>query len=74
MEQVTKTHQYGTPALLHLRRNLGACLFWARANKYLDPVYKKALADEEAEVKITALMIDGRTGIPAFTIPMTQGD
>jgi hypothetical protein len=29
-------------------------------------VYKKALADEKADVKITAFMIDGRTGIPAF--------
>jgi len=37
-------------------------------------VYKKALADEEADVKITALMIEGRTGIPAFWIPITHGD
>jgi len=32
---------------------------------YREPVYRKALAEEEAEVKMTALMIDGSTGIPA---------
>lgn len=37
-------------------------------------MYKKALADEEADVKMTALMIDGRTLIPAFWMPMTHGD
>jgi len=30
---VKKTHQYGTPALLQERRNLGACLFCARAKR-----------------------------------------
>jgi glutaredoxin len=60
--------------LEHVRRKRGACLFCARAKRYLDPVYKKALADEEAEVKMTALMIDGRTGMPAFTMPITHGD
>lgn len=68
------TQMYGTPALLQRRRKRGACLFWARANRYLDPVYKKALAEEEAEVKMTALIIWGSTGIPAFWIPMTHGD
>ena len=74
MEAVIPTHQNGTPAFEHFRRKRGACLFCARANKYLDPVYKKALAEEEADVKMTALMMDGRTGIPAFTIPMTHGE
>ena len=32
---------------------------------YRDPEYKKALADDVAEVKMTALMIDGRTGTEA---------
>jgi len=32
------------------------------------------LADDEAEVKITALMIEGRAGIPADWIAMTQGE
>ena len=44
------------------------------AYKYREPVYKKALADEEADVKMTALMIDGSTLIPARTIAITQGD
>lgn len=66
MDAVMRTHQYGTPVLLQRRRNLGACPFWARAKRYRDPVYRKAFADEEADVKMTALMIDGRTGIPAF--------
>jgi hypothetical protein len=33
MEAVIKTHQYGTPFLEHLRRNLGACLFCAIPNR-----------------------------------------
>ena len=37
-------------------------------------MYKKALADEEADVKMTALMIEGSTGIPAFWMPITHGD
>lgn len=74
MDAVTKTHQYGTPELPHFRKNRGACLFWARAKRYRDPVYKKALADEEAEVRMTALMIEGKIGIPALVIPITHGD
>lgn len=53
---------------MHFRRNRGACLFCASAYRYRDPVYKKAFADEEAEVKITTLMIDGSAGIPALTM------
>ena len=30
--------------------------------------------DEEAEVKMTALMMDGSTGIPARYMAMTQGE
>ena len=37
-------------------------------------MYKNALADEEAEVKITALMIDGRTGMPAREMAITHGE
>jgi len=33
IEAVIRTHQYGTPFLLQRRRNLGACLFWARAKR-----------------------------------------
>ena len=60
--------------LLHFRRNRGACLFCARAYKYRLPVYKKALADDEAELRITAFIIDGKTGIEALLTAITQGE
>jgi hypothetical protein len=62
------THQYGTPALLQRSRNRVDCPFSARAKRYLDPVYKKALAD----VKMTAVMVDARTVIPAFWTLITH--
>ena len=37
-------------------------------------MYKNALAEDEAEVRMTALMIEGNTGIPALVIPITHGD
>ena len=35
---------------------------------------KKALADEEADVKMTAFMMEGKAGIPADWMAMTQGE
>ena len=60
--------------LLHFRKKSGACLFCARAYKYRLPVYKKAFADEEAELRITALIIEGRTGMEALLTAITQGE
>ena len=74
IDQVTKTHQYGTPFLEHLSRTRGACPFCASAYKYREPVYKKALPDEVAEVKMTALMMDGRAAMLALLIAMTHGE
>jgi hypothetical protein len=37
-------------------------------------VYRKALAEEEAEVRMTALMTLSRPFMPASLIAMTQGD
>jgi hypothetical protein len=37
-------------------------------------VYKNALPEEVADVRMTALMICGRTGIDAFFMAMTHGE
>ena len=52
IDHVIRTHQYGTPFFEHLSKNRGACEFCAKAYKYREPVYKKALPDEVAEVTI----------------------
>lgn len=72
--QVERTATYGTPLFEHLSNIFGAWPTWARPNKYREPANKKALPEEAAEVKMTALMILGRTLIFAIWIPITQGE
>lgn len=56
-DEVMRMHHSGMPLLVQYRSCFGAWPFCARAKRYLEPVYKKALADEDAEVRMTALMM-----------------
>jgi hypothetical protein len=56
------------------KKNRGARPFCAKETRYLEQIKTWPFATEMAESNITALMIEGRAGIPAFTMPMTQGD
>jgi len=69
--EVTMIATKGKPDEVQYVRNFGA---WPRnANPYMtrDPQNKPLLAAEKAEVKTPALIIDGRTLMPAVVIAMT---
>lgn len=65
---------HGTPCLVVLTKIFGACPLTARANNVLAPAISPRLAAEKAEVKTAALMICGRTFIPALLMATTNGD
>ncbi|KAH3679093.1 hypothetical protein WICMUC_001289 [Wickerhamomyces mucosus] len=66
--------QYGKPLLLVFKKMAGACFLTAKANRVLEPPTKAVLETEKAEVKTAALMISGKTLIPAVWIATTNGD
>jgi hypothetical protein len=68
------TQTYGTPHLLTLRKTFGANPSSARPWSVLLERKVQLLPDENAEVRITALMIDGRTFTPARLNAMTKGE
>lgn len=37
-------------------------------------MYKKEFPEDHADIKITALTIEGRTVMPAFAMPTTKGE
>lgn len=63
----------GMPEALHFLKTRGALP--ARAREYSERalMYKKEFPDDQAERRITALTMLGRTSIPAFAIATTNG-
>lgn len=70
-QDVAKTAMIGNPLLVHLVKMIGACPRNARPYKIRDEQYRKELPAEKAEVKMAALMMEGRTVMPALVIAMT---
>ena len=68
------TAYQGVPKLLHFMKIFGACPSALRPYNLRDARNIKAQPDEMAEVQTTALMIEGRTLIPAAWKAMTKGD
>ena len=64
----------GKPFLVHLAKILGACPSQARPYKVREAAYRSEFPAEKAATRMTALMIDGSTLIPARSMPITQGE
>jgi hypothetical protein len=64
----------GKPFFVHWRRIRGAWPAHARPYKVRDDAYRSELPAENADTKMTALMIEGSALILAFWIAMTKGD
>ena len=69
-----KTHQMGKPFFVQVRRNPGAWPMHAKPYMIRDAAYKREFPAENAEVKMAALMMEGRTLIPAFLMAITKGE
>lgn len=59
---------------MHLAKIFGALPSMARAYRVREEVYRSELPALKAEVKMTALMMCGSTGIPAFLMARTKGE
>lgn len=68
------TAMYGTPYLLQRLKIAGALPLSASVYKDREDMYRKELPDDHAEVMMTALMMDGRTLMPALTMPTVKGE
>lgn len=66
--------QTGRPPLVQRRKIFGALPSSARAYRVRDEAYRSELPADQAEMRITALMIDGRALMPALLIAITKGD
>lgn len=68
------TQTYGTPHLFTQRKKFGANPSRAKPCNVREARKVQLLPDEKAEVRMTALMIEGRTLIPARLKAITKGE
>ena len=66
MAKVKRTATYGTPFLLQRRKTAGACLVQASEYSIRDPANSQQLPDDQADVRMAALMTWLRPPMPAF--------
>lgn len=67
------TATYGDPNRFVFRKKDGACFSSARPTRTREAKNTTAMPQLKAEVRIAALMTDGRTAIPAFSKAITNG-
>ena len=60
--------------MVHLANIFGALPATAREYSERDDIYKNELPEDQALVMMIALMMDGRTEIPAFWIPTVKAE
>lgn len=73
IDQVASTATYGTPFLLQRRKILGPWPSAASEYRVRDPAKTQELPEENADIKIAALITWFNPAIPAFWMPTTKG-